>query len=95
MGAAHKSVAQCSFLPLAPCAWLQSNLLINGCAQIHCLAAEISACPNPAACGLLPKENTRTDKIYTPREINFSSSQALKSKAEGGKNQLFPEKIAH
>lgn len=91
MGATHKSVARRSILPLAPCVWLQSNFLINGCAQIHCLAAEISVCPNPAACGVLPKENsTRIDRIYTPLEINFLSSQALKSKAEGRKNPTVP-----
>lgn len=63
MGAAHTSEAHCSFLPLAHCAWLQSHLLINGCAQIHCLADEVSVGPNPAACGLLPKENTRIDTV--------------------------------
>lgn len=84
MGAAHKSRAHCSFLPLAQCVWLQSNLLINGCAQSHCLAAEISVRPNPAACGVSPKENsTSIDKIlYMPPGglIFFLTSTEIKSR---------------
>lgn len=85
MGAAHKSRAHCFFLPLAPCAWLQSNFLINGCAQIQCLAAEISV----SLLFFLPagfhQKKTPLGWIDThPPEINFLSSQALKSKAGGG-----------
>lgn len=92
MGAACKSGALCSFLPLACCASLQSNLLINGWAQIHCLAAEISVGPNPGACGLLPTENTRIDEVYTPGRSIFDHHRHWNQKQKVGKKPTVPWK---